>query len=36
MLVELAMYARRENSSRPLAGLKTVPHDSRPNLFGGD
>jgi hypothetical protein len=36
MMLELAMNARRENSSRPRAGLKTVPHNSRPNLFGGD
>jgi hypothetical protein len=33
---ELAMNTRRENSARPRAGLKTVPHNSRPNLFGGD
>ena len=30
------MNSRRENSTRPRAGLKNVPHNSRPNLFGGD
>jgi hypothetical protein len=33
---ELAMNTRHDNLARPRAELKTNPHDSRPNLFGGD
>ena len=33
---ELPMNSGRNNLARPRAGLKTVPHNSRPNLFGGD
>ena len=32
----LAMNTRSDILARPRAELKTNPHDSRPNLFGGD
>ena len=36
MKLDPPMDARHDNLARPRAGLKTVPHNSRPNLFGGD
>ena len=36
MAVELAMNRASDNLVRPRAGMKSIPHNSRPNLFGGD
>jgi hypothetical protein len=30
------MNTRGDNLARPRAAIKTNPHNSRPNLFGGD